>query len=750
LSPALKDGGSFGGFDYDTTLTSLGTGLYQVIHSVTNGDAVSQMISWNTLDWRAIHAGHFPLWNDYSGLGMPEFLNFESGVLSLPDLVSYAVPLRFAFLVVVFVKLLIAGTGTYAWCRALRLGSLAATFGGVTFMLAGAFSSWVTWPLTDVVAWVGWICCFAILAYRTRGRLRHVAGLAVAVAFSIYGGFPEANIMVVLVLGVVVLVLGLAGLARRARPDGKGVAGVVGGALLGGILSAPLWFPGLQVIAQSHRESEGNYVGLPLKALPLTFSQGYFGMPFLGHGAFELSNWNYYETVSYVGVVAVVLVLVAFATSIRRPIVLALGVALVCTLAATYEPATFHPFESIVDQLGQLSDVRFERMRVLTALLVAVVGAVGIDRVRVAPSGRAVRRGVFVAVGVMLAVLVATAAGSVLGDLPRALAHQHLRSLLVPFASLAGAAVLLAVAVGVRRGGRALPPQLVRGATGGLVALQGAVLFFAGVGIASYSHAFYPATTAETHLEAIVGNGLIGLDGGNDVSSGDGVREFEHLGLYPEVNIGYKLRFFTIHDPVLPQAYFATWPDAAARPKPGGVALFVPDIDTADLARRYGVNFILVKPGLPAPAGTTFVTTLAGERLYRVPGAARFSFSGGAARVESVRGSATTGWTITTRGRAAAELVLRVTATAGWHVSIDGVSAPLRTVEGVLQAVRVPAGTHVVRFSYLPSRLVVATALAGAAGGVFLVVWVVIGARERNRKRKDISFADVIPSAPNS
>jgi len=84
LSPAVVDGGTFGPFDYDTTLTLLGSGLYPAVHNLSNGDAVSQMISWNALDWRMIHAGHFPLWNDYSGLGMPEFLNFESGVLSFP------------------------------------------------------------------------------------------------------------------------------------------------------------------------------------------------------------------------------------------------------------------------------------------------------------------------------------------------------------------------------------------------------------------------------------------------------------------------------------------------------------------------------------------------------------------------------------------------------------------------------------------------------------------------------------------
>ena len=79
VAPALKDGPGFGGFsDLNTTLTALAGGGHGVVHSETNGDAISQMVSWNALDWRLVHAGHFPLWNDYSVLGMPQFLNFES------------------------------------------------------------------------------------------------------------------------------------------------------------------------------------------------------------------------------------------------------------------------------------------------------------------------------------------------------------------------------------------------------------------------------------------------------------------------------------------------------------------------------------------------------------------------------------------------------------------------------------------------------------------------------------------------
>src|ERR1039458_2870898 len=115
------------------------------------------MVPFNTFDWTAIHHLQFPLWNDLSLLGLNQFLNFQSAVLSLPDLMSYLAPLRFAFLVVVAMKLLIAGTGAYVLCRVLGLRPLASALGGVTFMLSGAFSAWLAWPLSGVVAWLGWI-----------------------------------------------------------------------------------------------------------------------------------------------------------------------------------------------------------------------------------------------------------------------------------------------------------------------------------------------------------------------------------------------------------------------------------------------------------------------------------------------------------------------------------------------------------------------------------------------------------------
>jgi hypothetical protein len=702
LSPALKDGGSFGTFDFDTTLTSLGTGLYSVIHSHANGDAVSQMVAWNALDWRSIHQGSFPLWNVYSGLGMPAFLNFESSVLSLPDLVSYAFPLPVAFLVTVATKLLLAGTGTYVFARVLRLRVPAASFAGVTFMLTGAFTGWLTWPLTDVACWTGWICAFALLCYREPKRHRYLVGLAICVAFSIYGGFPEANVMCAMVLGVGVAVFLLGRVVLRRGLSVSGACSVLGGCAIGVLCSAPLWFPGLQVIAVAHREADSHYVGLPMRALAGLVTQGYFGLPIGAHATFQLTRWNYYETVTYVGVIALVLLVVACCSSRRRLLIISLLVALFASFVATYEPTAYHPFQNIIGHLGQLSTIRFERMRVFSAFLIAILAGIGFEEMSHVLQSRPVRRSFFAASLCAAAIVGFLIFASFDAHLSSAASHQRYDALVWPVCLVIGLGGCCALIVFARKKASAsMRRSLLSFVLGALFCAESAFLFFSGVGIPSYSHAFFPATSAEVRLEKLVGTGLLGLDGGN-VSS---VRSFAHVGFYPNVNIGYGIRLFAIHDPLIPSAYYASWPVPSARGT-RGVGLFVPDVNSAALARRFGISYLIAPPNTPTPPGTVRVTTLAGEVLFRVPGAAQFSFANASAgRVLSVADGGNGTYILEVDATRPSTLVLRVTALPGWNVTSDGAALHVVTYDGIMESVRVPAGRHMLQVRYFPARL---------------------------------------------
>ena len=258
----------------------------------------------------------------------------------------------------------------------------------------------------------------------------------------------------------------------------------------------------------------------------------------------------------------------------------------------------------------------------------------------------------------------------------------------------------------------AQPRHHIREVAAGLFTIETAFLFFAGVGILSYSTPFFQVTHPIAQLQRIVGNSLVGLNGGNVTD----VRTFEGVGFYPNVNIGYSIRIFGVHDPLLPAAYYASWPLRAAAPNAHGVGLFVPDIDTVSLARRYGIAYVLTKAGVPVPPHMTTVAVIAGETLSKVPGSATFSFVEG--RGDQVRTSTSNGdgaWTIDTSGPSAGELVFRVTAVPGLHATIDGKPLTLSSYDSVMLKARIPKGEHVINLVYMPTRLLLGALLAALA-----------------------------------
>ena len=726
LSPALKDGFSFGGFDFVVPLTSLGAGLYPSSpHNRLNSDVISQMNAWNGFDWRQIHAGTFPLWNDLTLTGMPQFFNFESATLSLPDIASYAAPLRAAFLVAVLVKLLIAGTGVYVFARVVGLRAIASAFAGITFMLSGGFEAWLSWPLSDVVSWLGWIAAFAVLAYRWRSRLRFVVGLAVSVAFSVYGGFPEANAFLALALSLLALSALVVLLCRHRRLSLGGLGRVVGGTVAGVLLSAPLWLPGLQLIHLAHRSTEGGFPGIPARALSLLVVPGYDGLPTKG-STFLLHGWNYYETVSYVGVVALALALVAVVRWWRHPVVMACLVTALSCVLVSYQTHSFHVVQDFLNHHG-LASIEWLRYRSLIGFPLGILAGTGLETLLAPRTSRGPLRA-FLAAAVLLAgalaVLFVTASSGLASPRLLGLREQSLwwpAGLVV--ACLACWALLL-LAGGARHWRRSR--ALSGAAVAALFSANAAFLLFSGVGINSYSKAYFPVSAAIARLQATVGDGLVGLDTGvADVQS------FTPLGFYPEVNLGYRIAEFAGHDPLLPQAYFSAVSPGGAK---GGPGFIEPDISTVSAARRFGVQWLLVRSGLEAPPKAVLVATLAGERLFAVPGSRRFSFAPGVPdKVLSVRHLATSEYDLSLAAPAAGALELRVTDVPGWHATLDGRAVTLSSFDGVMMSLEVPAGAHSLRLWYMPGRFL--EGIAGAAAAVVALLGLFGFAAVRRRRR---------------
>jgi hypothetical protein len=727
LSPALKDGFGFGPADLGASASYLTRGpASATIHNHLIGDVIDQDVPWNTLDWQIVHHGSLPLWDSYTGTGLPQLFNFEAAPLALPSLVGYLFPLSASFLITVLCKLLIAGTGTYVLCRVLRTGAIGATLGGVSFMLSGSFTGFLGWAVGGPVAWSGFIVAGAILAYRSRRRVRDLWLLALSVAFAVYGGFPEEYVLMAVVLGGVLAVGALGTLVVERRLAARGLVRVAAGSAAGFALSAPLWLPGISVLSHSARFGKDLDGQFPPHALTAIFTQGFYGLPITG------STWfgpaNYVETAAYVGVVALVLAGVALLVAWRRPVVVAMTLGAVVCVGVAYEipGATWVP--SFVSAIG-LSSLPIHRILVLLGFPVAVLAGLGCDIVVKRFAEKGVRAALVTAtatVALCIGFLWTAVGDPGLSTLERSLRRQ---SLVWPTATIALLVVIWAGTVLTRR----LAPTARRrlGATIGavLVAAQAAFLVFAGVGIYSYTKDMFPVTRDVATLQRIVGTHLVAADGPNvscanprpgRVGKPCGIRLWLGIGFIPNMQIGYQIDELGMHDPTIPASYFTAWPvPDAGQSYSGNLQFFAPSIDTVALAHRYGVSYVLVGPGLPVPAGMEPVARLpinTGNYLVlaKVPGSARFSFLAPptTARVLGSSHPGDASYRLRVKVDKPTELVLRVTYLPGWHVTADGRPLAVHRYEGSFLAVTVPKGTHTVVAHYWPRDLSYGIALA--------------------------------------
>ena len=724
LSPALKDGFSFGPADIGRQLSYLTYVPHLAVHNSVNGDIITQEVPWNTLDWLAVHHGQFPLWDNYSGGGMPLMFNFESKPFALPTLVGYLFPLSASFLASVAALLLIAGSGTYVAARLLGAGPLGAALAGTTFMLSGSLSGWAGWAVSGPLVWAGWALAGAVLCWRPgRWRSAGVVMVALSTAFAVYGGFPETLVLGALAVGSVVVIAGACG-AVKGQVGLTGPIRLAAGVAAGAALSAPLWLPGLSVLSQSARAGENGTGGLPVRAVSLLFAQGYDGLP--TKGSVWFGPIDYYEATAYVGTVAIVLAVLAILVGWRRSVVAGLFGAALISLAVVYDPTVQHVFTD----LGAGS-VATQRMLPMLAFVLALLAGLGAEALRRTWTVTIVRVKLAASAGACALVLGYLLLDADSGGVTTAELSVRRHALIWPALTLAAiAAGLVGASLSLRRTqpavgrdhqGPALrlhrDSQAVRATFVVLLAAQSAYLVWAGIGLNSYSSNAFPVTKAVAELQRLVGNNLLALDGPN----GKDVTMWTGAGIYPEVNIGYQIRELAVHDPVTPPAYFTTWPKPAATASAGlGNNIFAPAVTSAALARFYGASYVLATYKR-VPKGTKLVATIAVPiggtvKLYSVPGAAQFSFApGSTAQVVAARQTGDATWQLAVNVRARSTLTLRLTDLPGWHIAADGHALSVHKIDGLFLSAAIPPGTRTIVVNYWPNDLTAGFAIALAA-----------------------------------
>ena len=731
MAPLLRPGIALGSFDL---LSRIGLTHHAgvVVHSEFSADQILYFAPLTNLAWHQVHSGHLPLWNPYNVLGMPLAFSWQSGVFSIPVLLSYLAPVHAAYTVIVLAKLVIAGSGAYTLCRVLGMGPLSGAFGGTVFELSGPMLHYSGWAMTGVTCWAGWIFACAILLVRARHRLRDTILLALAVAAAIYGGHPES----VAVLGLSFAIFMVVFLGVRAQRGGDALRRPIVDLVVAGVcglgLGAPLILPGLEVVQASGRA--GATGGAP------------FALSHLSDLVVGLQGTDFRVPSPYVGVLAIALAVVAVALRWRRPEILAFAAVGVAAVLLTFK----NPLHILVQATPVLGRVTWNRDVMLLALAFAVLGAAGIDALVRNELPVRLRKWALGALGgaalvvALVSLAVAVGAQHTTGGGTRARLGWGAAEVVV------GLVLLFASGIGKPSARHWLGSSTWsrQGVAVVFIAAQSAFGVVAGVGFWSISSTYFSPTPAVAALQRAVGSSVVAMGPCRP-------RPFTYpyateFGIRPNANIGYDVHEFAVYEPVLPTAYFSSWQAVSGQqlsPSLRRVGLFCPQITTATEARVYGVSYVLGPAGTPGPSGAVRDGTVGGEALFHVSGSSQATLSplprsgrtlpvdAAGSPVAVTHPSAASLLTVTD-APAPRLLRLRITALPGWHATIDGRTLSLEHwAEGAMLEARVPAGHHVIELQYWPGLFSAGLAVAAVVLLGFVGAGAITVARRRGARQ---------------
>jgi hypothetical protein len=692
------------------------------------GDVTYQIEPWLLFSRRELRAGRLPLWNPHQFSGTPFWANGQSAPLHPLHLLFAALPaglLPLGWILLPWLRLVVAGLGARALARCLGVGETGALYAALAFALSGMLVGFALYPMGNALALVPWVLA---ATERLVGRWEDGAGgsslaglagatgwLAAAVGLQLLGGHPatavHTGVLSVLFLIVRLGPRRLAGAAPRLLPAWT-LAWIVGAAVAAVHLAPFAALLGETSRWQGFQAGSGG--GEPwwlslVQPLRLVLPDLY-GNPAAGTW---WGPFNYLATAVYAGALALPLAaagLLARGDGARGRRALA-GCGLFA-LAAAYHLPGLHDLMTVLPVVGRAPSHRLIFAVILT---LAVLGGAGLERWRDALGDRldpASRRRVVagLAGGAVLALGLLTVATALYrGDWDEhgLVAEQVMRTSAVAL----GALGLLGAAVFVRRR-RSTGTDWIGAGVLAFVALD-LMTAHAAVHLALPASALYPETGAVRALagskERVIATGstlrpnaalVYGL---YDVRGDDPVKLAAYDRLLGERFGGAHPTYFRPLerlDPLWLDRLSVRWVMTA----PGAVDENLRSV--WHLAYRGGDAEVWERAS-PLPLARWAGPTRGGagrvEVLERLPGRFRIAFE---------RGSGPT------RAERDPLLVVAESWAPGWSARLDdGTEIPVEAAGDVLLGVRPPVTRGVVTVSYRPPGLVAGA--WGSLAGIF-------------------------------
>lgn len=694
-------------------------------------DSVGQFYPWRHFASEELRAGRIPLWNPYQFCGTPFVGNSQSAVFYPGNLLYWLMPTAQAAGWNVILHLCMAAGFMFAFLRSLGLSRPSAGLGGIAFAFSGWQVSWLALPtFLCTSCWLPLVLlCVRRLIELPNGR-RCIA-LGAALGITLLAGHLQIAFYVA--LAALLLACWMMVELRRVQADSskresqpslRRIALIGLSLVIAGMVAAPQLLPSLELSRSSHRaipvsaQGYAAYTAYAVHpaALVTLFLPEYYGNPTEPGNPYAGASrggmyFNYAEGAMYAGMPT--LLLAAFALIRRRQPGRKPGrltgyfglLALLSLLMATgtIVDALFYFYVPGFGQSGSPG-----RSLILWSFALAALAAIGFEKL--IHDGATPIKAALVAVGLVAALFAVTLVTGPLASIdPRYLASERVLGHLPRQGGLLllSAGIMLALASGMRRGTlwTSLP-----------VALVAVDMLTVGIGynLTASPAEIYPERASLAELGAKAGHDrIMPVNQGWSFAGPSAI-------LPPNGAMVFGLRDVQGYDSLFPGQYKTFMNELAggeASPREVGNMVFARN-PLISLATQAGVRFVLSRKVLPLPGAAP---TADGYTRYDLPGATGRAYAttdDGRVLPAIWLEDDPTRVSIRVESPTPTTLYLADQFYAGWHAHVDESAADILRANTVFRAVRFPAGSHIVRFAYVPAAFRFGQYLAFLAAGI--------------------------------
>ena len=189
-----------------------------------------------------------PLWNPFSGLGVPLLANMQSQPFNPLTLIAWLWPSPRGDDLFVIARLFLAGFLTHLYLRRF-LSTYASLFGALAFMLTGYFILYLNMPDISVSIWLPGLC-YGLERLALRPSRISVLIVSFMTAMVLFGGMPEVSFLV-LVFGGFYFLSRLAVLYWKMEQIWRGLILYSFASICGIGIAAPQVVPFLEYMRES-------------------------------------------------------------------------------------------------------------------------------------------------------------------------------------------------------------------------------------------------------------------------------------------------------------------------------------------------------------------------------------------------------------------------------------------------------------------------------------------------------------------